>query len=36
VLGGFFWLGVVWSGAALVIGFLVIRNRQLAIYSGHG
>jgi hypothetical protein len=36
VLGGFFWLGVVWSGTAMVFGFLVIRNRQLAIYSGHG
>jgi ABC-type transport system involved in multi-copper enzyme maturation permease subunit len=36
VAGGFFWLGIVWSGVALVFGFLVIRNRQLAIYSGHG
>jgi hypothetical protein len=36
VLGGFFWLGVVWSGVAQVVGYLVMRNRQLAIYSGHG
>ncbi|MHC4764851.1 MAG: hypothetical protein ACYTF2_07065 [Planctomycetota bacterium] len=36
VAGGIFWLGVVWSGAAMVFGLLVIRNRQLAIYSGHG
>ncbi|MHC4275634.1 MAG: hypothetical protein ACYSUR_18480, partial [Planctomycetota bacterium] len=36
VLGGFFWLGVVWSGAVLVVGFTVLRRRQLAIYSGHG
>ena len=36
VSGGLFWLGVVWSGVALAIGYLSIRNRQLAIYSGHG
>jgi hypothetical protein len=36
VLGGLFWLGIVWSGVAMVFGLLVIRNRQLAIYSGHG
>jgi hypothetical protein len=36
VVSGFFWLGVVWSGIAMVFGFLVMRNRQLAIYSGHG
>ena len=36
VLGGFFWLGGVWSGLALAIGYLSFRNRQLAIYSGHG
>jgi len=34
--GGVFWLGIVWSGVALLIGYLSIRNRQLAIYSGHG
>ena len=32
----FWWLGIVWSGIALVIGYLVLRSRQLAIYSGHG
>ncbi len=31
-----FWLGLVWSGVAIAIGYLSIRNRQLAIYSGHG
>jgi len=36
VLGGFFWLGVVWSGIALGLGYFIIRSRQLAIYSGHG
>ncbi len=36
VAGGFFWLGAVWSGVALCLGYLVLRNRQLAIYSGHG
>jgi hypothetical protein len=36
VFSGFFWLGVIWSGAALVVGFTVLRRRQLAIYSGHG
>ncbi len=36
VAGGFFWLGAVWSGIALCLGYLVMRNRQLAIYSGHG
>ncbi|MHC4416401.1 MAG: hypothetical protein ACYS0G_14090 [Planctomycetota bacterium] len=34
--GGIFWLGVIWSGIAMVFGYLVIRHRQLAIYSGHG
>ena len=36
VAGGIFWLGLVWSGFSLLIGYLVLRNRQLAIYSGHG
>ncbi len=36
VSSGFFWLGVVWSGIALAVGYLSLRNRQLAIYSGHG
>lgn len=36
VASGFFWIGVVWSGIALAVGYLSIRNRQLAIYSGHG
>ncbi len=36
VATGFFWLGLIWSGLALVIGYFVMRNRQLAIYSGHG
>ncbi|MCH8164762.1 MAG: ABC transporter permease [Planctomycetes bacterium] len=29
-------LGLMWSSIALVFGYLVMRNRQLAIYSGHG
>ena len=29
-------IGVVWSGLALAIGWLVLRKRQLAIYSGRG
>ncbi len=28
--------GLIWSGLSLLIGYLVLRNRQLAIYSGHG
>lgn len=29
-------LGVLWSGGALIVGYLVMRSRQLAIYSGQG
>lgn len=29
-------IGVGWSGLTMLIGFLVIRSRQLAIYSGQG
>ena len=36
VAGGFVWRGTIWSGIALVFGYLVIRSRQLASYSGHG
>jgi hypothetical protein len=36
VLGTFLRLVVIWSGVSLLIGYLVIRSRQLAIYSGHG
>ena len=36
VIAAFFWLGIVWSGVALAFGYVVIRNRQLAIYSGQG
>lgn len=36
VLSGFFWLGLVWSGTSVLIGYLIIKNRQLAIYSGQG
>ena len=36
VAGGVFWRGVVWSGITACFGYLVLRNRQLAIYSGHG
>ena len=36
VLIGFMKLCVVWSGLSMLIGWLVIRSRQLAIYSGQG
>jgi hypothetical protein len=29
-------LGVLWSGLALMFGYIVLRRRQLATYSGHG
>lgn len=29
-------LGIFWSGVSAVIGYVVLRNRQMAIYSGHG
>ena len=34
VLGSFLRLAVIWSGLSLVLGYAVLRNRQLAIYSG--
>ena len=34
VLSGFLRLAVIWSGLTLVTGWLVLRKRQLAIYSG--
>jgi len=36
VLQGFVRIGVLWSGLALVVGWAVMRRRQLAIYSGQG
>jgi hypothetical protein len=36
VASGLLKVGVLWSGLALIVGYLVIRRRQLAIYSGHG
>lgn len=36
VMSAFFWLGVVWSGAALVLSFFVFQRKELAIYSGQG
>jgi ABC-type transport system involved in multi-copper enzyme maturation permease subunit len=36
VVNGLAKVGLVWSGLALIVGYLVIRRRQLAIYSGHG
>ncbi len=36
VAEGLFKVGVIWSGLALFIGYVVMRKRQLAIYSGHG
>ena len=34
VLGSFLRLSLIWSGLVLVLGWLVLRRRQLAIYSG--
>jgi len=34
VLGSFLRLAVIWSGLSIVLGYVVLRNRQLAIYSG--
>jgi hypothetical protein len=36
VLRGFLSIGVLWSGFAILLGTLVLRKRQLAIYSGSG
>jgi len=31
-----FRIGIVWTGLSMLTGWLVMRKRQLAIYSGHG
>lgn len=36
VLWGLLRIGLVWTGIAMIIGWLVMRKRQLAIYSGQG
>jgi hypothetical protein len=36
VFAGTWKIGLVWSGLSLLVGYLAIRKRQLAIYSGHG
>jgi hypothetical protein len=36
VLQGFLTIGVIWSGAVLGAGTLILKKRQLAIYSGKG
>ena len=36
VLKGFITIGVLWSGAILFAGTMILRKRQLAIYSGKG
>ncbi len=36
VLKGLLTIGIIWSGAALAFGTIVLRKRQLAIYSGKG
>ena len=36
VLKGFLSIGLAWSSGALIIGTIVLRKRQLAIYSGNG
>jgi hypothetical protein len=36
VLAGFLRLGLLWTGLAMLLGWIVLRRRQLAIYSGQG
>jgi hypothetical protein len=36
VIDGFFRLGLLWSCLSMLLGYLVLRKRQLAIYSGSG
>jgi hypothetical protein len=36
VIVGFATIGIVWSGLALTLGTIILRKRQLAIYSGSG
>jgi hypothetical protein len=36
IVTGILRLMVMWSGISLLIGYVVMRNRQLAIYSGQG
>ena len=36
VVYGLLRLGLLWSGISMIIGYIVLRRRQLAIYSGHG
>lgn len=31
----FFWISLLWTGLTALVGWLVFRARQLAIYSGH-
>jgi len=31
----FVWISLLWTGLTALVGWLVYRNRQLAIYSGH-
>jgi hypothetical protein len=36
VLWGLLRIGMVWTGIAMLVGWLVLRKRQLAVYSGQG
>ena len=36
VVQGFLRIGLLWSGLVLLLGWGVMRRRQLAIYSGQG
>ncbi len=36
VLRGMLTIGILWSGLSIAIGTLVLKKRQLAIYSGSG
>lgn len=31
----FFWISILWTGLTAILGWVVFRSRQLAIYSGH-
>lgn len=36
IMRGLLVIGVLWSGLALLVGWLIFRRKELAIYSGHG
>ncbi|HMN97659.1 MAG TPA: ABC transporter permease subunit [Phycisphaerales bacterium] len=36
ILNGLLIIGLLWSGLAMLLGWLIFRRKELAIYSGHG